>query len=128
MYSLVRLAYSQLTYSSVGRAGEAADVLHESISYNKSFESFFVSWYQTKVSDTKVIPMLPAAPGPNAAAMDPFMALAYYFITGTLNALVPNEDDDGTTQGTLLFPTLASKTPNALVKYLGSILFVYFLY
>ncbi len=113
-----------MTWSGVGRAGEAQSVLLDSITYNKSFKNFFLHWYQTKVSDVKLIPLLSAAPGPNAAWLCPFVAIGVMMMTGSVNSTVTEPGDGSQTRGDYLFTFLANKSANSMIKYLGTSWFV----
>lgn len=105
-------------WAAAGRVSEPADIIFDAIGFDKTLGILYIEWLQMKTSDTKLAPMLPAAPG--QLFLDIFFALGLYFSTGALLKQTFDEDDN-VQSGVHLFPVAADMSSSTLNRYASNI-------
>lgn len=123
--NIQRGAASSLTWSGGGRTTEVLWMSLETMEFDPTYELAFCYWYQKKVSETKLVPFIPAWPpscggDPLSAASCPLYALGALAQAGHLNQQPSATSSLG--RGKFVFPTLAGKAATTKVGWMNSIL------
>ena len=123
--NIQRGAASALTWSGGGRTAEVLLLSLPMIEFDPTYDLAFCYWYQKKVSETKLVPLIPAWPpscggNPLSAASCPLYALGVLAQAGLLNQQPSASSALG--RGKFLFPTHAGKAPTTKVGWMNSIL------
>ncbi len=119
--NLQRGAASTLTWCGGGRTTEALLVCFQTMEFDPTYQLAFCYWFQKKVSETKLVPLVPAWPqscggDPLSAAACPLYALGVLAQDGLLNLKPSATSSLG--QGKFVFPNLHA-TPLIIASWAG---------
>ena len=122
--NLQKGAASALTWCCGGRTAEVLLLSLMMMEFDPTYGLAFCYWYQKKVSETKLVPLIPAWP-PScggdtlSAASCPLYALGVLAQAGLLNQQPSVSSALG--RGKFVFPTLAGKAATTKVGWINSI-------
>jgi hypothetical protein len=120
-----KAAAAALTWVAGGRTAEVCEISFQMMEFDPTYKIAFVYWHQKKVSDTKLVPLIPAWPpssggSPLSAAVCPLYALGSLAAAGLFNQRPSAVSSLGV--GKFVFPSLAGKADSTQVGWVNAIL------